>query len=518
MSFFSRVKSKAIESLNNAKQSVKEKALEIRDSNLLNNAKQSVSNIITSVKNVSETIKNAASDMIQSNDLSNDNNINNNDEEILRLYKSIIQILDTLSDRDDATSPEVDRLLYESKVRSHLKLLVNILQCESDEWLSKYNENSDPELIDLPCINAFLECHMMHELCSRAVKDIPKGCLPLILGSVASLLRHVRYPLLPHQSVYKPVERLISISCRFDAIRSSTRGGYISSKQETITYKKRVEIGLTTLIGVVWKKITENPPILDIFTFTADKYPRVINSMEGHEAMNHYHMDVLTALFPLLWKPRVGTYAKEALLTAINMHDQRIDTFILKHTNLTEILVMDICKRYNFLFESFTNNTTQLSIVLATSTPSHKQRQGLAETANVTNKGNKLPSYIAMQSPSLSNSPLKLSSTNIDISTPSKSFEINETIDQFCNSVRLFDAIVSAASNDIINITNDDDDETTSYSLQSILLDSFSVHFLQGVINKSFSNNPSEQQTLAATIIVRNLLEVLSTRYYHHYH
>jgi hypothetical protein len=255
--------------------------------------------------------------------------------------------------------------------------------------------------------------------------------------------------------------------------------------------------------------------MLDIFTFTADRYPRVINAIDGTQTNNHYHMDVLTALFPLLWKPRVGPYAKEALLIAINMHDRRIDNFILQHTNLPHILVQDICKRYMLLFDSLTNNNLQLSIALATSTPSNKQRQGLAETATMSSKGNKLAAHSALQSPSSSttNSPIKQPAT---IDTNDSKELMNDPMEQFCSTIRFFDALVSAASNDSLTIISNDVNNTTTTSttngsLQSVLLDIYNNIFLQGVLNRSFANNPSEQQTLATTIIVRNLLTQLST-------
>lgn len=53
-------------------------------------------------------------------------------------------------------------------------------------------------------------------------------------------------------------------------------------------------------------------------------------------------MDVLTALVTLMGKPRVGVYAKEGLLVALSMRDERVDDFVLKHTLLLPSLVTEL--------------------------------------------------------------------------------------------------------------------------------------------------------------------------------
>jgi hypothetical protein len=89
-------------------------------------------------------------------------------------------------------------------VRPNLKLMIALLQAESDNWLSKYAECPDPQTSDLPCLDAFLRLHMMQvhfqnvhvdfshlrlqELCTRAMRDMPRGCLPLIIGSTGQII------------------------------------------------------------------------------------------------------------------------------------------------------------------------------------------------------------------------------------------------------------------------------------------------------------------------------------------
>ena len=136
-------------------------------------------------------------------------------EELVVLFKECCAIIDDLADTDDHESSESDRMLYESKVRPNLKAMINLLQGESERWLAQYSESPDPEINELPCIDIFLRLHMMQELCVRAVRDMPRGCLPLIMGSTALMLRLVRYPLLPHQTVHKPIANLVSVASRY---------------------------------------------------------------------------------------------------------------------------------------------------------------------------------------------------------------------------------------------------------------------------------------------------------------
>jgi hypothetical protein len=119
--------------------------------------------------------------------------------------------------------------------------MILLLQSESDKWYLNYTGNEDElDIAVMPCFDVFLHHHMMLELCRRAIRDLPKGCLPLILGATATLIQNVKYPLLPHQTVHKPIARLISEVSRFDALHYTGANISISKKQEMINYKKRI--------------------------------------------------------------------------------------------------------------------------------------------------------------------------------------------------------------------------------------------------------------------------------------
>lgn len=63
-------------------------------------------------------------------------------------------------------------------------------------------------------------------------------------------------------------------------------------------------------------------------------------------------MDVLTALIPLMYKPRVGVFAKRALLTAIGMHDKRVNSFIVLHTSLVRFVNEELGKKFTLALDS----------------------------------------------------------------------------------------------------------------------------------------------------------------------
>lgn len=91
--------------------------------------------------------------------------------------------------------------------------MLKLLQADDARWVRSHSVSCDKEIV-YPCIDSFLAKHMMRELCSRAMKDHPRGTMAVILATAASLLRYIRYPLLPHQSVHVPLAQLITHAMR----------------------------------------------------------------------------------------------------------------------------------------------------------------------------------------------------------------------------------------------------------------------------------------------------------------
>jgi len=130
---------------------------------------------------------------------------------------------------------EGDKALQGSKVRDHINEMIKLLREEDERWSYKLIENNEEmdNISELPCIEAYLHYRVMPELCNRALKDRPRGCLPIILSTASSILKKVRYPLLPHQTVHVPLGQLISFATRYDGLHASDKPGMLG-------YKKRI--------------------------------------------------------------------------------------------------------------------------------------------------------------------------------------------------------------------------------------------------------------------------------------
>ena len=105
-------------------------------------------------------------------------------------FSEFCRIIDHSADLENANSVEADKALHESKVREHIKVIISILQQESELWVSNSLEieNRSPrwtesdkktnQLENLPCISTFISRKYVHEICVRAQRDLPRGCWP----------------------------------------------------------------------------------------------------------------------------------------------------------------------------------------------------------------------------------------------------------------------------------------------------------------------------------------------------
>ena len=67
----------------------------------------------------------------------------------------------------------------------------------------------------------FIQHHVIREFCVRAIKDSPKGILPLILNFIASILQNVKYQILPHVSVHRAVANLIFFALHYESLQNN---------------------------------------------------------------------------------------------------------------------------------------------------------------------------------------------------------------------------------------------------------------------------------------------------------
>jgi hypothetical protein len=122
---------------------------------------------------------------------------------------------------------EGERGFYESKARDNVKEILRLIQAEDVRWVASHDAaagQAGSDDLAYPCMSLFMGKHMMGELCSRANRDRPRGCMSLVLAMAASLLRYTRYPLLPNQSVHVPVSQLITNAMRISLGPSAESG------------------------------------------------------------------------------------------------------------------------------------------------------------------------------------------------------------------------------------------------------------------------------------------------------
>ena len=173
----------------------------------------------------------------------------NPQQRIEALFRASCDLIERLAGSPDSKTAEGDRKLQQSKVKQYLKEIVYILQEEGFRWLKRNKTNPDRDIelnSETPCIDTFLQSRMVQELCNRAVLDMPRGCLPMILTMLTALLKSIPYPLLPHMTVHKPIANLISVAVRYDAMHMATTAGEVGKDAETFNkaeytaYKKRI--------------------------------------------------------------------------------------------------------------------------------------------------------------------------------------------------------------------------------------------------------------------------------------
>ena len=63
-------------------------------------------------------------------------------------------------------------------------------------------------------------------------------------------------------------------------------------------------------------------------------------------------MDVLNALITMIHKPCVMLYVQESMLVALNIGDRRIERFIRAHAQLADLIVADLCKRFQLAVDA----------------------------------------------------------------------------------------------------------------------------------------------------------------------
>ena len=271
-------------------------------------------------------------------------------EEFEYRFTETLRIIDYYAELPNAESLEADKALHESKVREHIKFAIHILQNEGELWKDN-SQVLDPSVhlsSITPCLYMFIQRRYMQELCNRALRDRPRGCMPLIIAIITSLIKNVKYPLIHNQNIHMQICQLVSVTTRYESLYCSNRLTERNST-ESAGYKRRLDANLVHLISTIWRRIADNPPLLDHFRFVdhrnIDEHSLICKPLDSPKKMRS-QLDIITALIPLLNSSRVGSQAREAIIIAFSMHDSRIERFVVLETNLLDTLISDLCIKF----------------------------------------------------------------------------------------------------------------------------------------------------------------------------
>lgn len=157
------------------------------------------------------------------------------------LFRKICLYLDHEAEEPDGNSAEADARLQSSGLRSALKKLIAMLLVDDQNWLTAQRAFSkEVDEVRIPVIDYLLQKNVIKQLCDRAINDLPRGSMPLLLTALSTLIRTVNYPLLPHQSVYKPIGHLISVASRYEAVFASHQRKTPAERERLAAYKRRI--------------------------------------------------------------------------------------------------------------------------------------------------------------------------------------------------------------------------------------------------------------------------------------
>jgi hypothetical protein len=195
--------------------------------------------------------------------------------ELTQLYEEFCSIVDDLASLPSAESIEADIKLSQSNARPILRRIITLLQYESELWVehqkshiqfhtihpvsssttpriaaspsttaespqkpSSAKSKSYLEDIEIPCLEHVLQSNMIQGIINRALTDTPRGLMPLVLTAISHLLRSIDYPLLPHQSVYKSVSKLILFASKYEAVVQFVRETF--DEEQYASYRRRI--------------------------------------------------------------------------------------------------------------------------------------------------------------------------------------------------------------------------------------------------------------------------------------
>eukprot|EP00981_Chlorochromonas_danica_P011565 scaffold4103_cov248-Ochromonas_danica.AAC.2 len=137
-------------------------------------------------------------------------------EDIDYLFADIDRAFENL-----AILPIADRLCEEtlnmcSSLEPKLRLLVDMIANDDSKWKKeRIVADAHFDSVAKPCI---VDSIMMYTLCNRAVQDIPRGSMPILMNTLTAILDCSSYPLLLTATIVNPIKQLINVAMRYEEI------------------------------------------------------------------------------------------------------------------------------------------------------------------------------------------------------------------------------------------------------------------------------------------------------------
>ena len=223
-------------------------------------------------------------------------------------------------------------LLKESKIRDRLEGMVKLLREENETQRSTSQGKMSGAGPVHPCLEYLLENRVLEILCALGLADRPSGMMALVLQVLYALLKHISHPLLPHMSVHLPVCHIIRVCLE------AGRGG--GGPGELPGASNRAQNSLVSLLHTIWGKVREDPSQLSFFYEDGklSKHVRTPQLLVFNGLLSHMHS-----------RRKAGEKARESMLWAVQLQDERLTGYIAEHTNFCRSLVDGVVSAYSAL-------------------------------------------------------------------------------------------------------------------------------------------------------------------------
>ena len=165
-----------------------------------------------------------------------------------------------------------------------------------------------------PCLEYFLQEHLLDTLCAYGQVDRPPGMMSLVLQTLNNLLLDMRQPLLNLQQVQVPLRQLI-LACA-QRHSPSTREHYVD------------------FVVTLCSKVQSDP---DLLVYLMDEKKDSVTRELTYEFL------IFTALLPFLNENNnYGARAREGVIYCLEMESAEVTKFVTQHTDFCEQVVQGL--------------------------------------------------------------------------------------------------------------------------------------------------------------------------------